>query len=160
MAKYPAARYAVIAGELKSETINGPGEERAGWEPTPHRFRPITVQEYILQGHSPEEANRLHARELRRVQAIFAGHSLEEAETIADIEPGPEVGSDGEVEALRAKVAALTAELEQKQAEREHIIAKFNENWAKLTAERDDLKKKLTGRKRAADPAAEPTVSE
>ena len=138
MSAYPACRHAVVAGELKSIVIQGPEDEREGWLPSSHVFRALGFEELIQLGHPADEAAAIHEREKRRVALIFAGHSVEEAAEMSAIDPEtaaaqPSADALAEIELLKAALAA-------KQAEMDSMVAKFDENWRKLSEECERLK--------------------
>ncbi len=163
---YPSMRYAVINGELKSEKIDCEEQEREGWLESPHRFRVITYDEFLREGYEPEDAARLHQRDVRRVAHIFAGKSLEEAEQLADAEgPGIPVGPpatparqvfpppavvETKIAELQAQVVKLTTDNEDLRAAADiadntvtTMKESFEKAYAALKAQRDELQAKL-----------------
>ena len=150
---YPACRYAVVNGELKSVVVNGPEEEREGWISSPHPFRALAVDELIQLGEAPEEALKIHQRELRRVALVFAGRSLDEAEKLSEFEPQLVAGVEGDV---LAEIERLKAALVGKEAEIGAMVAKFDKaydlvvaNVKRLTVENAELAKRHTRPTRA-----------
>ena len=81
---YPSARYGLIDGQLVSETINGPDEERPGWFCHPMAHQISTVREVMAGGHTLEQSESV-VRHEERIQAFLRlGYDWKAARKAAD----------------------------------------------------------------------------